>query len=107
MTVAAPEEIALPVDAILMDVVAALGQTGGGQQRFDVTFRDQTGALVTVSPDKDRSRHEYKLVEISSKAGRDQGKAPPPEEPEDDFVPPPRPDRPPPPPPGGGGGGGG
>lgn len=50
MKVAAPEEIPLPVDAILMDVVTALGQTGGGNAKFDVTFRDQTGALVTVCP---------------------------------------------------------
>ncbi|HEX2837972.1 MAG TPA: hypothetical protein VHN77_07585 [Phycisphaerales bacterium] len=107
MKVAAPEEIPLPVDAILMDVVTALGQTGGGNAKFDVTFRDQTGALVTVSPDKDRSRPEYKLVEASAKAGRDQGKLPPPEKEEEDFIPQPKRDRPPPPPPGGGGGGGG
>lgn len=106
MKIAAPEEIPLPVDAILMDVVTALGQTAGNA-RFDVTFRDQTGALVTVSPDRDRSRPEYKVVEASAKAGREQGKLPPPEVEEEQVIPTKRPDRPAPPPPGGGGGGGG
>lgn len=106
MTVGAPQEIPLPVDAILMDVVAALGQTGGGQERFDVTFRDQTGALVTISPDRDRSRPEYKVVDASAKAGRDQGKTPPPEvEEPDNFIPVKR-ERPTNPGAGGGGGGG-
>lgn len=111
LTLDAPEERVLKVDAVFLDAAktAVTGPTNtGGAARYVALFRDLAGRIVTRSPEQDRSQRIYKQIDASARQGANQGKV-------EVQNPTPEPPRPPrdernryrPPAPGGGGGGGG
>ena len=111
LTIAAPKERAMMVDATFLDVAQAPTApsevAGADRTRYFAVLRNSAGQLVTRLAEVERSQGFYGQFEASAKAGLTQGVPVVLPEAERQFVPKPREPRTKPPEEGGGGGGGG
>lgn len=71
LTLPAPKNLALSVDAIFLDVLPL--PSGSGNARLQAVLRDQTGTVEYRVPERERGGSIYKRVEQSAKAGDKQG----------------------------------